>query len=186
MQARTHLRADVAADALADAAEVEGGGRLRDLLRLAVDVVDDVVRADQHAGAALAAAAVGDDLVHHLLEARVGWHRGTIGAASRTVNFADAAASADQPRRSMRSTVSTVDPVDAPPLPSRHDHLGSDLVGGADGIEHDVSADAASQQRVDGAIEPVLDPGAEHDRIPNTGREMLEGTGVTRDASSGA
>ena len=54
----THLRADVAADALADAAEVEGRRRLRDLLRLAVDVVDDVVRADEHAGAALAAAAV--------------------------------------------------------------------------------------------------------------------------------
>src|SRR5262249_58505912 len=35
---------------------------------LPVDVVDDVVGADQHAGAALAAAAVGHHLVHHLLE----------------------------------------------------------------------------------------------------------------------
>ena len=67
-EAGTHLRAHVAADALADAAEVEGRRRLRDLLRLAVDVVDDVVGADQHAGAALAAAAVRHHLVHHLLE----------------------------------------------------------------------------------------------------------------------
>src|SRR5262249_60819486 len=35
---------------------------------LALDVVDDVVRADEHARAALAAAAEGDHLVHHLLE----------------------------------------------------------------------------------------------------------------------
>src|SRR4030095_7119682 len=54
-----NLRAHVAADALADAAEVEGPVLLRDLLRLGVDIVDDVVRTDQHAGAALAAAPQG-------------------------------------------------------------------------------------------------------------------------------
>ena len=68
---RAHLRADVAADALADTAEIVCRGRLGDLLGLTVDVVDDVVRADQHAGAALAAAPVADHLVHHLLEAGV-------------------------------------------------------------------------------------------------------------------
>src|SRR5262249_62396893 len=67
----TDLRAHVAADALADAAEVEGCARLGHLLRLALDVVDDVVRADEHARAALAAAAEGDHLVHHLLEGDV-------------------------------------------------------------------------------------------------------------------
>ena len=67
-EARTDLRAHVAADALADPAVVERRRGLRHLLRLAVDVVDDVVRADEHAGAALAAAAVRHDLVHHLLE----------------------------------------------------------------------------------------------------------------------
>src|SRR5262249_42725877 len=64
----TDLRAHVAADALADAAQVEGRARLGHLLRLAVDVVDDVVRTDEHARAALAAAAEGNHLVHHLLE----------------------------------------------------------------------------------------------------------------------
>src|SRR5262245_27432983 len=68
---RADLGADVAPDALADAAEVERAARLRHLLRLPVDVVDDVVRADEHAGAALAAAPVVDDLVHHLPEARI-------------------------------------------------------------------------------------------------------------------
>src|SRR4030095_13505685 len=66
------LRAHVAADALADAAEVEDPVLLRHLLRLGVDVVDNVVRTDQHAGAALAAAAEGHHLVHHLLEGHVG------------------------------------------------------------------------------------------------------------------
>src|SRR5262249_14412730 len=42
--------------------------RLGHLLRLAFDVVDDVVRTDEHARAALAAAAEGNHLVHHLLE----------------------------------------------------------------------------------------------------------------------
>jgi hypothetical protein len=74
-EARAHLCADVAADTLADAAEVECTGRLRDLLRLAVDVVDDVVGADENAGAALAAAAERHHLVHHLLEARMIDHR---------------------------------------------------------------------------------------------------------------
>src|SRR5207247_8974116 len=60
-----------AADALADAAVFERRRRLRHLLRLAVDVVDDVVGADEDAGAALAAAAEVDHLVHHLLERRV-------------------------------------------------------------------------------------------------------------------
>src|SRR5262245_13187132 len=67
----TDLRAHVAADALADAAEIEGRARLGHLLRLALDVVDDVVRADEHARAALAAAAESDHLVHHLLEGDV-------------------------------------------------------------------------------------------------------------------
>src|SRR4029077_1623100 len=65
------LGAHVAADAFADAAEIEGRARLGHLLRLAVDVVDDVVRADEHARAALAAAPEGDHLVHHLLEGDV-------------------------------------------------------------------------------------------------------------------
>src|SRR5439155_1086976 len=69
------LRADVEPDALADAAVIEGGRRLGHLLRLPVDVVDDVVRADEDAGTALAAAPVGDHLVHHLLEARMLDHR---------------------------------------------------------------------------------------------------------------
>src|SRR5205809_4650271 len=74
-EARAHLRTHVAADALADTAVVEGSRGLGHLLRLPVHVVDDVVRADQHAGAALAAASVGDDLIHHLLEARMLDHR---------------------------------------------------------------------------------------------------------------
>src|SRR5438034_523671 len=74
-EARADLRAHVAPDALADAAVIEGGRRLGHLLRLPVDVVDDVVRADEDAGAALAAAPVGDHLVHHLLEARMLEHR---------------------------------------------------------------------------------------------------------------
>ena len=65
------LGADVAPDTLADAAVVEGGRGLGDLLRLAVDVGDHVVRADEDARPALAAAPERHDLVHHLLEGRV-------------------------------------------------------------------------------------------------------------------
>src|SRR5262249_22894939 len=77
-QPRAHLRAHVAADPLADPAEVEGRRRLGYLLRLRVDVVDDVVRTHQHAGAALAAAAEGHHLVHHLLEGDVRHAAGTL------------------------------------------------------------------------------------------------------------
>src|SRR5262249_31525390 len=70
---RAHLRTYVASDALADAAVVERIGRLRHLLRLADDVVDDVVWTYQDAATALATTAVGDHFVHHLLEA--GMHR---------------------------------------------------------------------------------------------------------------
>src|SRR5205814_10515071 len=69
-EAGADLGADGAPAPLADATEVERRRRLRHLLRFAVDVVDDVVGADEHAGAALAAAPVRHDLVHHLLEGR--------------------------------------------------------------------------------------------------------------------
>src|SRR5262249_58375925 len=77
------LRAHVAADALADAAQVEGRARLGYLLRLAVDVVDDVVRTDEHARAALAAAAEGNHLVHHLLEGDLPHDARTLAYRSR-------------------------------------------------------------------------------------------------------
>src|SRR6185369_13454832 len=87
-----HLGAHVAADALADPAEVERPTLLRHLLRLAVDVVDDVVGTHEHAGAALAAAAECDDLVHHLLE-------GDVRHGGRTVRSADPASQLRAVRR---------------------------------------------------------------------------------------
>ena len=72
VQPRADLCADVAADALADAAVIVRSARFRDLLRLAIDVVDDVVRTDEHARAAFTAAAVLHHLVHHRFEAGIG------------------------------------------------------------------------------------------------------------------
>ena len=72
------------------------------------------------------------------------------------------------------------DPVDAPALPARHDGLREDVVGGTHRIQHDVRPDAMSQQRIDGAIYAVLDPGAEHDRVANPRRHMAKGASAFR------
>jgi hypothetical protein len=65
--------------------------------------------------------------------------------------------------------------IDAPALPARHDTLRQPLIGRADGIECHVGANTTSQQGVNDTIETMLDPGPEHDHIPNARRKMLEG-----------